>query len=79
MFKKSADILSIAVNKSIERFANSNGVSVECIRSDMNTAILHVAEKGTPQQKRLLAEISHSNDIPTPEEVIVWIIKNLSA
>lgn len=57
--------------------ALKHGVSVEDVKRDMQAAINDSFQNPTPQQKALQDSIDRKAEIPTSEELIYFIAKNI--
>lgn len=66
------DRLILAQN-AIKKIAKRDGVSVNYVRKQMKIAMLNGLSSTDPQIKRFWDSIPHEGEIPTPEELIIYI------
>jgi len=63
--------------KAIAETAKQNGVSVNEIREEIQKAINEGMKSSDPQVKEMWKNIPRKGEIPTPEEFIEFITKNI--
>lgn len=66
------DRLILAQN-AIKKIAKRDGVSVNYVRKQMKIAMLNGLSSTDPHIKRFWDSIPHEGEIPTPEELIIYI------
>nr|WP_288829638.1 hypothetical protein [uncultured Clostridium sp.] len=66
------DRLNIAQN-AIKKIAKRDGVSVNYVRKQMKIAMLNGLSSTDPQIKQFWDNIPREGEIPTPEELIIYI------
>ena len=63
-------------NKALETLAKQKGVSVIMIRQEIEKAIEEALKDPDWEARAFWFSIPHKSKIPTPEEVIAYIVKN---
>lgn len=63
--------------KSIKKIAKQEGVSIDDVRREMQTAIDEEMKSTEPQAVEFWKKVPHNGEKPTPEELIDYISKNL--
>ncbi len=68
-------------NKNFDRICKAialkNGISVEEVKKEMQSAINYAFENATQEQKLFQSNITKKGEIPTPEEVLNFVCKNI--
>ncbi len=65
------------VRKAIAETAKQNGVSVNEVLEEIQKAINEGMKSSDPQVKEMWKNIPRKGEIPTPEEIIEFISKNV--
>ena len=74
-FQKEQDMA--AAKRAIAEVARREGTSIEEVRAAMMEAIEEAYKSTDPVVKARWAEIPREGEIPTPEELIIWVGKRL--
>lgn len=59
--------------KALIKLAQQNGVSEEAVRREIEFAITEAMKNPEPKAQAFWKSIPHKGELPTPEEVIVYI------
>ncbi|MBE6981608.1 MAG: hypothetical protein E7437_04715 [Ruminococcaceae bacterium] len=65
-------------NHAIAKVAKQNGKSIEQIRAAMTEAIENAYHCPDPSAQSLWAQVPREGQVPTPEELILWVVSQLS-
>lgn len=61
------------VQNALEAIASINGVSVNEVRAEIQTAIQEALENPDPSVQQFWTSIPHKGSVPTPDEVIACL------
>lgn len=62
-----------SAEESLEAVAKKNGVSIEAVKREINSAIAIARENSDPKVQAFWDSVPHKGKAPTPEEVIAYI------
>lgn len=63
----------IVAENAIRRIAERDGVSMEYVRKQMQIAMINGLCSTDPKVKAFWAAVPRENEVPTPEELIIYI------
>ena len=75
--KKRRELEMASARRAIEEVARREGKTVAEVRADMMEAIEEAYRTPDPNAQALWAQIPREGEIPTPEELIIWVGKRL--
>lgn len=71
------DTLDTDAKRAFQRIAAKEGVSVEEVRKQIKLAMLTGMCNPDPKVQAYWKQIPHKGDVPTPEEVVVFLTKEV--
>jgi len=64
--------------KALQQLAKEQGLSVETVRREIESAIRSAQSNPSPQVQAFWKSIPCKNELPTPEEALTYIINNFN-
>ena len=66
--------LTVRASRAIEMLAARDGIPAEEIREAIQDAIAQAQNNATPQSQLLWATMTPDGNLPSPEQLIAWIV-----